>query len=149
MDVQSADPAPGAAYYLCVEFDKNVSYAVEGRDDSFVEDNLGRVHLRKADGTEVAASWTRPAFGREDRQLIYVWIGQWLDPLTAYQVVVDPGVRAANGEDVSENGQAFDFKTSDRLENGWSVFQVVGATIALGVLAMGAGMQIVWAARRR
>lgn len=146
---QASDPAPGAAYYLCVKFDKNVSFAREGQDGSFVQENLAKVHLRTATGADVENSWTSGAHDMNDRQLVYVWIGGWLDPLTEYHVVVDPGIQAANGEDVSAEGYAFAFKTDDRLESGWSVFQVACVPVVLGALAAGVGVQAVRVTRRR
>lgn len=142
-------PSPGAAYYLVVEFDKNVSYAQPGADASFVQENLDKVHLQKADGTEVAFSWTEGAHDMQDRCLIYVWIDEWLDPLTEYRVVVDAGIVAANGEDVLAEPATFEFKTSSLCANGLSIFENVGMFLVALVVVAGATVQVTRVVRRR
>ncbi len=142
-------PDPGPAYYLFVEFDKNVSYANNNADDAFVQDNLGKVHLRKESGEDIDFARIGGAHDQGDRRLIYVYLEDWLAPLTTYQVVVDPGIRAANGEDVSTEEYVFTFKTSALCSNGLTVFQMVSIAIVVVVFAVGVVVAPVRVSRRR
>ncbi len=147
-DEGRVSPEPGLAYLLYVQFDKNVSYAAPGKDDAFVEENLSKVHLVGPDGAEVAGSYVGGAHDHSDRQLIYVYCDEWLQPAAEYQVVVDAGIVAANGEDELGAAKVYTFTTSDELQNGWAIHElaVVGA-VAIALIA-GVCVQVVRVARR-
>ena len=141
-------PKPGAAYLLYVQFDKNVSYAAPGKDDAFVVENLSKVHLVGPDGVEVAGSYTAGAHDHGDRQLIYIYCDEWLQPATEYQVVADAGIVAANGEDELEAAKVYTFVTSDELQCGWTIHELaIVGVVAIALLA-GVGIQFVRVARR-
>ncbi len=145
-DRVSTEPSP--AYLLCVQFDKNVSYAASGKDDSFVEENLAKVHLVGPDGAEVEGSYTGGAHDRSDRQLIYVYCDEWLQPAAEYKVVVDEGIMAANGEDKLANAKVYTFTTSDELPCGWTIHELVIVGAIAFALVAGVCVQVVRVVRR-
>lgn len=140
---------PNSAYLLYVQFDKNVSYAQPGADDAFVDDNLSKVRLTTADGTEVAGSWTSGAHDHGDRQLIYVHCDEWLKPLTEYHVVVDAGVTAGNGTDELGKSVEFTFYTDDSLSNGWRIRYIVAVVATVLAVVGGVAVQLVRVAKRK
>lgn len=149
VDPQAVPCKDPAAYLLCVEFDKNVSYARDGQDDTFVTENLGRVHLRYVDGTDVENVRVYGAHDQGDRRLIYVETQGWMRPLTVYHVVVDAGVTAANGEDVLASEYVYEFKTDSSCSNGLSVYENVMIPAAVVLVAVGVAVQAVRVRRRR
>ncbi len=141
-------PEPGPAYLLSVQFDKNVSFAAPGKDDAFVEENLSKVHLIGPDGTEVAGSYAAGAHDHGDRQLIYIYCDEWLQPAAEYQVVVDAGIVAANGEDELGAAKVYTFTTSDELQNGWTIHELAIVVAVAIALVAGVCVQVVRVARR-
>ncbi len=147
-DEGRVSPEPGSAYLLYVQFDKNVSYAAPGKDDTFVEENLSKVHLVGPDGTEVAGSYAGGAHDHSDRQLIYIYCDEWLQPAAEYQVVVDAGIVAANGEDQLEATKVYTFVTSDELQNDWTIHELVVVSAIVVALAGGVCVQVARVVRR-
>lgn len=110
-------------YRITLIFDKNVGYADAGRDDAFIENNVEKVHVLDAQGNEVEGLTVCAGSSREERQLLYVDITEWLAPLTTYTVYIDEGIQAANGVDVSTESYEFTFRTSAQCSNGLSLYQ--------------------------
>lgn len=140
---------PNSAYLLYVQFDKNVSYAQPGKDGAFVDENLSKVHLTTADGTEVSGSWISGAHDHGDRQLIYVHCDEWLEPLTEYRVVVDQGIMAGNGADELGKSVEFTFYTDDLLSNGWRIRYIVAVAVTVLAVFGGVAVQLVRVAKRK
>ncbi len=139
----------GSPYRICLlEFDKNVSYA-KGGDDSFVQRNIERIHLVRVNGTEVAGSYVTASNLESDKKYFTVMSTSWLDPLTEYRVVVDAGMEAQNGEDISGESCVFTFKTSAMLTNGFTVYQIAIAVVLVLALAAGIAIQAVRISKRR
>lgn len=108
---------------LSLHFSKNVSYANAGRDDAFIKQNLSRIKLMTANGEEAEGYHVRAGGTQSERQTIYIDIDKWLKPLTEYRIVIEPGIQAANGEDVSTTRYVVKFKTNAQCENGFTVYQ--------------------------
>lgn len=139
----SVSPEPSSPWLASVQFSKNVSYANDGRDDAFVDDNVQRVHLVGPDGKDVEGVRIVPGESRESRQIIYIATDEWLSPLTTYHIVVDAGVVAANGADVLDEAYSFAFTTSAQCSNGLSLYENVGIPLFALVLVAGAVVQVV------
>lgn len=136
-DGEREDGTPSLVYFAVLEFSKNVSYAREGVDDAFIEENLARVHLRNAQtGVEVPMQ-ARAGGTMEERQLIYVETPEWLEPLTAYELVVDEGIVAANGLDMTTEPYTVRMVTGDLCSNGLTVAQNVLVVAVPLLLAVG------------
>ena len=148
-DGQLPDTVSSLAYFAVLEFDKNVSYAREGVDAGFIEDNLTRVHLLRADTGEEVPIRTRPGGSMEERQLIYVEHDGWLDPLTVYDLVVDEGVAAANGTDATTQAYLLRMTTNDVADNGLTVAQNVLLVAIPAVVAAGVAVAVVRRVRAR
>ena len=142
-------PEPTGIYRLVVEFDKNVSWARRGEDDSFVKENLEKVHLVYEDGTPVEGAEIKPAYGQSDRRLIYVFADDWLRPLTTYRVVVDAGIVAANGTDATDQPYEFEFTTTADCENGLTIYENVAIPVVGVLVVAGIAVQVVRTARSR
>jgi hypothetical protein len=142
-------PEPGASSYLIIEFDKNVAYPNYERSDDFAENNLSLITLEKADGTPVEDYSVVAGVSNDDRRVFYIYIYDWLDPLTEYQVVMAPGIEAANGEDVSDEEYTFTFKTDARCKNGLSIYENIGIPTVGILLLCGMTFQIVRSVRQR
>jgi hypothetical protein len=146
---QDVDPKPPLAWKFSLHFSKNVSFPRDGADPAFIANNLSLVRLEKSDGSLVGAYRVRAGFSMEERGLIYIDLDDWLEPLTTYRIVVEPGIRAANGEDVSTERYTIEFKTGPQLSFGMTVFEVV-ALVCVGLFVVaGATVQIVRVVRRR
>lgn len=143
-------PEPHLGYLAVLEFDKNVSFANDGRDDAFIQQNIDKVHVRRAwDGTEVGGFAIKPGGTREERQLIYINNDEWPAPITAYEIVMEPGIAAANGQDVTDREYVVTFTTGPQCENGLSIYQNVGIPVGIALLVAGAVVQAVRVHRRR
>jgi len=132
-------PVPSNAWKFWLHFSKNVSYANNGQDRAFIEDNAAKIHLLTEDGKEVEGYAVRPGGTQEERQVMYIDLHEWLEPLTVYQIVVEPGILAANGSDVSTERYVITFRTSALCQNGLTVFEnalmvVVPVVVAAGVV---------------
>lgn len=147
--VRDAATVPNDTWYIVLAFDKNVSYARPNTDGAFVQENLGRVHLRRADTGEEAPFSVRPGGTMEERQLLYVTTDDWLEPLCDYELVVDAGVTAANGEDVLDEPYVLRFTTADGCANGLTVAQNVLLVVAPLVLLAGVAVAVVRRVRAR
>lgn len=131
---------------IAVDFSVNVAVPAEGEDDGFIQRNLDRVHLYKADGSEVRG-WHASVEGGGKRA-IYIELDEWLDPLAEYQVVVDAGLEAAESNCVLASEYRESFMTGALCTNGLTVYQ--NAWIALAALVSIGGIAIqVWRVRGR
>jgi hypothetical protein len=133
------DPTPyGDTWKFSLHFSKNVAYARDEADSALVTENLALVRLERVDGVPVGTYRVRAGGTMQERSLIYIDIYDWLEPLVEYRIVVEPGIRAANGEDVSDERFTLAFKAGPQLSNGMTVFGVaslicVGAFILVGL----------------
>lgn len=131
---------------IAVDFSVNVAVPLPGADDGFIQRNLSRVHLCKADGSEVRGWHASVAGG--GRRVIYIELSEWLEPLAEYQVVVDAGLEAAESDDVLASEYRESFVTGALCSNGLTVYQ--NAWIVLAVLVVIAGIVIqAWRVRGR
>ena len=124
-------------------FSKNVAYAQVGRDRAFIEENKSLISLRRADGKPVEKYGVTVGYGHDERQVIYLFPNEWLSPLTKYQIVVAPGIQAANGEDVTTEEYVIEFTTDPYCENGLTIFQNIGIIVGVSVLALGIVVQLI------
>lgn len=131
---------------VAVDFSVNVAVPVEGADDGFIQRNLDRVHLYKADGGEVQG-WHASVEGGGKR-VIYIELDGWLAPLTEYQVVVDAGLEAAESDGVLTCEYRESFVTGAMCSNGLSVYQNVWIALAVLVVIGGIAIQV-WRVRGR
>lgn len=133
-----------AFQFAVITFDKNVSYPKSLDDDAFIDRNLERIRIvRQRDGYVVASH----AFAyrqRDDRKCLYLFLDEWMDPLTDYEIVVDAGIEAANEVDVMDEEYRFAFKTGSLCKIGLTVFQIGWIVGAAALLAVG----VVWRIRR-
>lgn len=144
-DYSSVNPQSdvGLFPYVQLQFDKNVSYAQEGRDDSFLEENAKRLHLRYMDGTDVEGAEPYLFNTRESRQWLGIRTLQWLRPLTEYQVVVDPGIMAANGMDVTDQEYVVTFKTGPECEDGVNAYAKMAIALVIFAVVVGIAVSVV------
>ena len=126
------------SWNIAIGFSTNVTVAEDGADDSFIERNLARVHLYKADGSDVA-NWHASVQGGGKR-VIYIELEDWLEPLTEYKVVVDAGLEAADDSGTMQQSYVSTFKTGASCRDGLSAYQ--NLWIALGVLLLVAGVAV-------
>lgn len=133
--------------YLC--FDKNVGYAQEGQDDAFVKNNEAKVHLTYADGTLVEDAFASTIPSMDYRRIIGVYTPEWLKPLTEYRIVVEPGIMAANGRDVSDQEYVIEFKTGAECSDGMTVYEKVALGLFGIAIGCGVAVGIVRVVRRR
>lgn len=125
-ELDSVNPAPNlmaAGWTLSLHFDKNVGYDNAGTGDEFIQENTQKVHVLDDRGNEVEGIVVHPGSSREERQLLYVQVTEWLKPLTTYTVRIDEGIQAANGTDVSTQAYEVQFTTSAECPNGLNVYQ--------------------------
>jgi hypothetical protein len=141
-------PEPYKPWKFAMQFSKNVSFAQEGRDDAFVANNLSKVKLLGPDGKEAENYVVNPGSSQGERQVIYISTDKWLDPLAEYQIVVEPGLIAANGQDVSSEQYVITFKTSEQREDGFTVYQVVIFQSLALLVVVGIAVQIVRTKKR-
>lgn len=137
---------PSNAWNIAVGFSTNVAVA-DGGDDGFIQRNLDRVHLLKADGSE-APNWHASVQGG-GRRVIYIELEDWLDPLTEYQVVVDAGLEAADGTSATTSEYRETFKTSSATKNGLSVYQNIAIVAVPVFLVLGIIVQVARTQRQR
>ncbi len=137
---------PSNAWNIAIGFSANVAVA-DGGDDSFIQRNLDRVHLLKADGSE-APNWHASVQGG-GRRVIYIELEDWLEPLTEYQVVVDAGLETADGSSVLTSEYRESFKTGSATKNGLSVYQNVAIVAVPLLLVAGAIIQVIRTRRQR
>lgn len=137
-DAEALSPAPSNIWSVSLHFDKNVGFARDDQDDSFVAENLARFHLYDSTGAEVEGVRFYLGSSHEERQLIYMGIDEWLKPLETYTLVADAGITASNGVDVTDKPYTVTFKTSAACSNGLTVFDMGAAGCAVAVLAAGA-----------
>lgn len=132
---------------IAIGFSVNVAVPVESGEDGFIQRNLDRVHLYRADGSEVDGWYASVEGG--GKRVIYIELEDWLDPLTEYQVVVDAGLEAADGSSAMAAEYRETFKTGAMWPDGLTVYQ--NAWIALGAFVVLAGIatQAVRVARRK
>lgn len=153
-DAGRVDPDPrydpdAWMWWGSLQFDKNVSYAQNGKDDGFVDNNVSKIHLQTADGRDVEGFWAEGTHSHAERQVIYLRLSERLQPASTYRVVVDQGIEAANGSDVTSQPYVFEFTTTDDLGNGLTIHALVaGAAVALAV-ATGIGAGCVRVAKRK
>lgn len=132
-------PQPaGPSWNIAIGFNMNIAVAADGDDDSFIERNLTRVHLYKADGSEVS-NWHASVQGGGKR-VIYIDLEDWLEPLTEYKVVIDAGLEAADGSGAMQQSYVSTFKTGASCRNGLDVYQ--NLWIALGLILVAAGVAV-------
>lgn len=131
---------PSNAWNIVLGFSGNVAVALEGEDDSFIQRNLSRVHLLKADGSEVG-NWHASVQGGGKR-VIYIELEDWLEPLTEYQVVVNAGLEAASGVNTMPAQYQETFKTGSMTKNGFTVYQNICFVVIPLLLTVGIGVQI-------
>ncbi len=132
-----------------LQFDKNVSFAKDGADDAFVENNVSKVHLQTADGRDVEGFWAEGTNSHAERQVIYLRLSERLQPATAYRVTVDSGIEAANGADFSSQPYVFEFTTTDDLGGGWTIHAIAAYAVVGLALAAGVGVGCVRVAKRK
>lgn len=113
----------GSFAYLL--FDKNVGYANEGRDEAFIENNESKVWVEDLDGNRIEGVYAWVQQDMEYRRLINLSSDVWLKPLTTYHIVVEEGIMAANGMDMTEEPYVIEFKTSAMTPLGLTVFQII------------------------
>ncbi len=138
---------PNNAWNIVLGFSGNVSLALEGEDDSFIQRNLSRVHLLKADGSEVG-NWHASVQGAGKRA-IYIELDDWLEPLTEYMIVVDAGLESADGIAMLPATYTETFKTSSQTKTGLTVYQNVALAAVPLLLAAGIAVQVVRTRRQR
>lgn len=130
--------------YISLGFNKNVSYVREGDDPSFVEENAKKVSLRRADGEPVGVEWRVGTSNTFDaRYFLEIMVDGWLDPLTDYEVVVEPGIVAANGIDVSDREYVIPFRTSEECADGLSVYEKAGIVLLTAAVVAGVAAGVV------
>ena len=138
---------PSNAWNIVLGFSGNVSVALEGEEDSFIQRNLSRVHLLKADGSEVG-NWHASVQGAGKRA-IYIELDDWLEPLTEYKIVVDAGLESADGTAMLPATYTETFKTSSQTKTGLTVYQNVALAAVPLLLAAGIAVQVVRMRRQR
>jgi hypothetical protein len=112
-------------YKFSLQFSKNVAYARGGAPTGFIEDNIALISLQRADGKPIEAAYHVRAGGSfDERMLFYIDLYDRLQPLTDYCIVVEPGITAANGVDVSTERYVVNFRTDASLENGMTLYEV-------------------------
>lgn len=137
-------------YRIALEFDKNVGYADAGRDAAFIENNIEKVRVLDAQGKEIEEDYVVHAgSSREERQLLYVDITEYLAPLTTYTVYIDAGIQAANGVDVSTESYEITFRTSAQCSNGLSLYQNISILTCVILIACGVTAGIVRTRKER
>lgn len=135
------------AHYAVLTFDGNISYyeaAGADADRSLVEANEALVTLQKADGTVVEGVEVYSLFEDESSQegFIYLDLEGWLEPLSTYQIVIEPGLQTYWGE-ASTQRYVIEFTTDGQLSWGPTVWQLAVAVCVLVMLAAGAVSQLV------
>ena len=92
---------------MWLQFSNNVA------ESTVSADNIQKVHLQKADGTEVQAtvSVKDTSTDSEHRQYIYITPAAALEADTSYVIVADAGITAKNGSSSTETYKVT-FKTS-------------------------------------
>lgn len=141
------------AHYAMLAFSENLSWysMEEGADLSFLDDNAALVTLEKADGTPVEGvdvySYYEEASLEEG--IIYLDLEGWLDPLSDYQIVVEPGLTTFDGSSVSTERYVVEFRTDGQLSWGPTVFQVAAVVAAAICVAAGFAAQLVRRRRQR
>lgn len=141
------------AHYAMLVFSENLSWysMEEGADLSFLDDNAALVTLEKADGTPVegvdAYSYYEEASLEEG--VIYLDLEGWLDPLSDYQIVVEPGLTTYDGSAVSTERYVVEFRTDGQLSWGPTVFQVAAVVAVVACVAAGIVAQLVRRRRQR
>ena len=138
---------PSNAWNIVIGFSENVAVPAEGADDSFVQRNLNRVHLLKADGSEVG-NWHASVQGAGKRA-IYIELDDWLEPLTEYKIVVDAGLESADGTAMLPATYTETFKSSSQTKTGLTVYQNVALAAVPLLLAAGIAVQVVRMRRQR
>lgn len=145
--VEGVDTSPSVVCVATLQFSKNVAY--NNGDGDFAYRNERRVHLYGPDGQEVAGSRLLLAYYDHSlRQYIQVCTDEWLAPLTTYTLVVDEGVEAANGEDVSTCAYTVTFRTGPDCQNGFTVYENAAMVAAPSLAACGVAVQLVRNRRR-
>ena len=133
---------PYPYYDMMLQFSKNVSFVQEGRDGAFVENNKKLIHLLDKHGNEVEGFWIREGGTFEERTVMYIEIEDWLYPYTEYFMLVEPGIMAANGEDVTTEQYLISFKTGGLQPNGLTLPQNVAIAVAVVFVLLGIAIQI-------
>lgn len=149
VDVENVSPKPSPAYTVALEFDKNVGYANQGQDTSFIAENVQKVHLLDSRGNEVEGVEVRTGSGRDDRRIIYVRATEWLAPLTAYTIHIDAGIQAANGADVSAEPYDVSFRTSAEMPNGLTLYENVLIPACIVAVVAGIAVMVVRGRKER
>ncbi len=144
MRKSTASPTLNVVPFMVVMFDKNVGCPKTLDDSAFVERNVERIRIvRVRDGYEVATH-AYSSMQSDDRRCLYVCLDEWMDPLTNYEIVVDAGIEAANGVDVSAEEYRFPIKTGALCKIGLTVFQIGWIAAAVALVACG----VAWSVRR-
>jgi hypothetical protein len=145
--VEGVTPEPQAIFAV-VAFDKNVAWG-RGGDETFAKENCEKVHVVDMGGNELAQTEVYTISDKDYRQFIYIRLNDWLAPLTTYRIVVDSGIQAANGEDVSEVGYVYEFTTGAQCSNGLTIYENVLIPVVVIVFVAGVLVQVVRVRRNR
>ena len=140
------------AHYAVLHFSANISY-YDSDDEagrSLVDANEALVTLQKADGTVVEGVEVYSLFEEAsvDEGIIYLDLEGWLDPLSTYQIVIEPGLQTYWG-DVSTQRYVIEFTTDGQLSWGPTLAQLIALVCVIVMLAAGIASQLVRRKRQR